>query len=155
MALSFDAVLQTVLRTCEARPDFANVARATIVRDVRGRVRLALEVRRETTLDEAAPTADLAAALGDWFAPPILGENLAADLKRIRSLIFERHEPWADAWYEEASGAIAVVDSSRWYRLERRLSKLEWLAGEKARLPWPLREGMPAVVTSRYVFSVV
>lgn len=148
MALSFDHVLEDVVRICEARPDFASVEAATIVRDVRGRVRLALRVGSGLQLDASALEADLKAALGGWFEGPLLGEDLNPDLKRIRSLVFEQDVPWTDASdVDPAAGSRINTPPGRWHLLERRLSKLEWLAADKAKLPWELAAGMPAVVT--------
>ncbi|MBX3270622.1 MAG: P-loop NTPase [Sandaracinaceae bacterium] len=110
-------------------------------------MRLALELGQGARLDADALTSDLSRALGSWFVPPVLGDRSTPDFRRVRSLVFEQHTPWADASYRNLAGERTRPPDGRWHRLERRLSKLDWVAPRKAQLPWKLRRTMPAVVT--------
>lgn len=146
--VTFDDVLSIVVRTCESDPGFASVEKATLVRDLRGHVRLALKVPAGAALDVVGLETALGLALGSWFAPPILGPTVGKDLVRLRGMVLDSGEAWDDAsWIDPATGEQRRAPPGRWHRIERRISKLDWVGRAKARPPWPLVQRKPAIVT--------
>ncbi len=145
--VSFDDVLEILLRTCENFPGFGGVERATVVRDIRGHVRIALKVPTGP-LDIASLEAVLGTALGSWFARPILGPETSGELSRLRGMVLGEMAPWNGArWTDPATGSPHVPPPGRWHRIERHVSKLDWVGSEKTKPPWPLVRQRPAIVT--------
>jgi len=146
--VTFDDVLPTLLRVCESR-GFASVQKATVVRDLRGRIRLALRINSEArpSVDVAALELDLSAALGDWFAPPLLGPGASQQLARLRDSVLRQDSPWLNATWEDALGGSVRPPLGRWHLIERHLSKLDWTSSAQATTPWPLIAQKPAIVT--------
>jgi len=148
--VTFDHVLPTLVRVCEGTTGFVELARACVVRDLRGRVRLVLDP------DPAKPALDLGALedalkreLHGYFAPPIWSTNATAkDEARLAGKLFEsgRAEPWSSTYDDPVTGATSVPSRAKWYRYERRLSKQEWLEPATAKPPWDIGSG-PGIVT--------
>jgi MinD-like ATPase involved in chromosome partitioning or flagellar assembly len=152
--VTFDEVLPTLLRVCESTAGFDAVKRACVVRDLEGRVRLALTVEpREPPLDVARLEGELVTHMGRWFEPPILNERSAVDRRqkeqaRLTGAILRVDEPWGEAsWEEPGTGERKIPPAGRWHKIERRLSKEEWTSRREPEPPWKLVPGRPAIVT--------
>jgi MinD-like ATPase involved in chromosome partitioning or flagellar assembly len=146
--VSFSDVLSTLLRVCESRPDFAGVTKAVAVRDLRGRMHLALQVGSNgPSLDDSELERDLVAQLGNWFVPPLLGSTASQETARLRQTILGWSAPWPNASWTDSTGVHQPVRPGRWHIIERRLSKLSWVEHEKSTPPWPLLASKPAIVT--------
>jgi MinD-like ATPase involved in chromosome partitioning or flagellar assembly len=154
--VSFDDVLDVLVQTCEEHPGFDDVEAAAAVRDLEGRIRLALGLTGggSPPLDVGALTAALKVALGDWLVAPILVKGKSAgrtregrELAQLASQVLDRAEPWKDAgWDEIGTNARRTPVQGRWRIVEARLSKQAWTGG-KVTLPWPLHAGSPAIAT--------
>lgn len=148
--VTFDEVLPRLLQVCESFPGFEKVERAVVVRDLRGRVRLALrcDVRDMDPTQIALLEQALSSGLGQWFEPPVLGPSAGNELGRLRGTVLSQEAPWRDAeWTSPGTGAVNTAREGKWHLVERRLSKLAWTGEEKSTLPWPLVRQKPAIVT--------
>jgi MinD-like ATPase involved in chromosome partitioning or flagellar assembly len=149
--ITFDTVLQTLLNACEAHPAFGALKQLCAVRDLKGRVRLAVEP------DRARPAPDyhslegvLKRELGRYFVAPILSTEGEREQARLARAILDQSEDWPAPWPQEVSDPISGRSRPRargvWRALERVLSKQTWLDRTKALPPWPLQPETPAVV---------
>ncbi len=148
--MTFDDVLPSAARVCEAAPGFDRVARCALVRDLRGHVRLVLDRGLTgTPVDPEALAAALKAELGPWFVEPIFMTESPQERGRLARMVFEQARPWAPSWQDVARGETVRGRAGVWWLLERRLSKEEWLSstGSDSEPPWPLHEKTPGVVT--------
>ncbi len=144
--VTFDQVLPELLRVCEAAPAFDKVRAAVVVRDLHGRVRLVLDPDLPTSVDITALTASLVHTLGAYFAPPIWSTSARTpDESRLANEVVQRSSPWAPGAYDDIAGRREP--RTIWRRMDRRLSKQEWLETGQARPPWPLRPRLPAITT--------
>lgn len=142
--MTFDDVLPTVLRECEAWSTSAAPRTVAVVRDLRGHVRLAVDA------DASAKVANLIerlkTALGAWFSGEVLcTESGAQPLRGVARKVIELAKPWDDAVYTDALGGVIPVPAGRYRLLERRMGKHPWLEGQ-AEPPWEVAEGAPTVV---------
>jgi hypothetical protein len=123
--VTFDEVLPTLLRICEQHAGFDAVEKAVAVRDLRGRVRLAIKAD-SNQLDQAsedALKAKLERELGSWFVAPILGPSAPHPLKRLQATVLDKKQPWIDAsWEDPVTGTTQRPPDGRWSLIERRLS---------------------------------
>jgi MinD-like ATPase involved in chromosome partitioning or flagellar assembly len=98
--------------------------RVALVRDVRGRVRVAVERGASSAgkVDACALSGMLQAELGGWFAPPVLDGDGSAALRRIADEMFRQvGEPpndWPQGWPTE----YELLDGTR-------APKPAWLVG--------------------------
>lgn len=148
--VTFDDVLPTVARVCEASPGFDQIACCGLVRDLRGNVRIVIDPGSAgAALDRSALETSLTTELGRWFVGPILSTSDAQERGRLARSVFEQAEKWTPTWQDPATGTTVEGRLGCWYRLERRLSKEEWLSsrGDAVKPPWPLRKATPGVVT--------
>lgn len=149
--VTFDDVLPALVRTCETyagATDFIALKTACVVRDLKGKVRMIVDPEPgKPPFDTGALANVLTAALGAFFVPPVWSTQAQhSDEARLARAIRDQATSWGDAAYKDATG-LPVQARASWKKLERRLSKQEWLETTSARLPWPLREGKPAIVT--------
>jgi hypothetical protein len=143
--VSFDDVLPTLVGVCEGWAAIGD-AQLCAVRDLEGRVRLALKPKSGLVVDVPALEALVKGALGEWFG----GAVSTADERergRLAHALFDKATPWDDAIHRDGTGAVVGVPSGRWFKLERRLTKLDWLSEKPAGPVWTLGEPGPAVVT--------
>lgn len=146
--VTFDRVLPELLRICESTAGFDALLAAVVVRDLQGRIRLVLEPDpTQTSIDPAALAASLQRILGAFFAGPIwstAARNL--DESRLAREVVSRADVWTPEPYDDpVHGRRSPV--ARWKKMERRLSKQEWLDAGRARPAWEQRPGAPALVT--------
>lgn len=153
--VSFDDVLGKVVEICELHPDFTSVSKAVAVRDLEGRVRLVLRIDTPATppLDVDALEAALSTALGKWFQSRILVKGPTAPATRtdreigaLAAQVLDRSEAWPQAAYIDTLTGQRV-QAARWFKIEARLSKQAWTDPSQVTLPWPLRQGTPAIAT--------
>lgn len=151
MSLEWSEVLERLLRLVESR--YANrFERVCVVRDLRGRVRLA--VRRRAAADELNPgelEADLHRELGAWFAGPALfTDGPSTEARRLASNLLEMHAKWPHGWptrYDDGTGKYQPISVSLWCGEERVRAKQSWLAQSTSKPPWPLHPKTPAIVS--------
>ncbi|HEX5753674.1 MAG TPA: AAA family ATPase [Archangium sp.] len=148
--VTFDDVLPTLVRVIEESSVAATIRRAGVVRDLEGRVRLIIEPDPSQPIpDMSALEQALVQALQRWIEPPLL---MTTDLREpgrlARALMGKSNIQWPDARYVQSSTLQEVpATPGRWNKIERRLSKYDWVRDERATPPWPLREGSPPIVT--------
>ena len=143
--VSFDDVLPTLVSACEGWAGIGN-AKVCVVRDLEGRIRLAVEPRNAAVLDIQALEQLVQKALGKWFAGAV-STTQEKERGGLARALFERAAPWDDATYRDGTGAAVAVPAGRWFKLERRLTKLDWLSENPTGPAWTLGEKGPAVVT--------
>lgn len=143
--VSFDDVLPVLVGVCESWEGLGG-AKICVVRDLEGRVRLAVDPPNAAALDLAALEALLKPALSKWFGGAV---STAQEKERgaLAKALFERAQPWDEATRRDGTGAPMPVPPGRWFKLERRLTKLDWLSEKPSEPAWPLGESPPAVVT--------
>lgn len=148
---TFGRVLPELVRVCEAHPESARIRKFCVVRDVRGRVRLVVELADAVALEPLATS--LSTALGAYFAPPILSASGGGEAQRLaKTLIGRAAGKWPAGWpttHRNILGAAAtpLATGTRWVGLERTIGKEAWLNDAPAR-PWPLeKDRTPPIVT--------
>jgi MinD-like ATPase involved in chromosome partitioning or flagellar assembly len=143
--VSFDDVLPTLVGVCEGWAAIGD-AQLCAVRDLEGRVRLALKPKSGLVVDVPALEALVKGALGEWFGGAV---STADERERggLARALFGRAMPWDDAIHRDGTGAAVGVPPGRWFKLERRLTKLDWLSEKPTGPVWTLGEPGPAVVT--------
>ena len=152
---TFDQVLPELLRLCHSHAADSQVRRYCVIRDVRGRVRLAVEPA-DGALDVGGLEDALAGALGAYFVRPVLSTQggghvagrLAAELFRTASA---RDEGWPRDWPRTwrnvlGGGETSIEIGTRWVGVERTIGKDAWLGTGTP--PWPLHPGQtPPIIT--------
>ena len=148
MVASFESSVEKLLETCLSHPDWANVDRAVVVRDLRGRLRLVLRPSGAAPAPDIGPA--LASALGGWFAGPVLSTAGAApDERRLAAEILGRATMWPPEWatgWTDLNGTLHPIDPARWAGVQRVLSKQSWFGPPSTTARWPLAPGAPPVV---------
>jgi hypothetical protein len=168
MSLEWDEVLARVLRLVESTY-VASLARVCVVRDLSGKVRLALEKRLGA--GELSPTAfhdAVTSELGAWFAGPALWtDGPTPDASRLARQLLDRHPvrrpkqvpqadivewegAWPDGWpveWDDGTGSRRPISDALWSGEERVRAKQSWLSYTTGRPAWPLHEKTPAVVS--------
>ncbi len=144
--VTFDDVLTTLLQVCEATPGFSP-DKAVVVRDLRGRVRLAIRQKSDDFFVSMLE-ASLGSALGAWFEGPILVHGGSAGLARLCAVVLGVNSPWrSPGWVDAATGQAKQPVEGRWHLVERHMSKTAWVGEDKAAPPWPLVLAKPSIVT--------
>jgi hypothetical protein len=139
----FDEVLSETVRRVEAAPFATDLAAVTVIRDLRGRVRLVLELhpgRAIPDADRQLLAQNLANALGPYWGGQIWrqGERQDATYRALETQINSQRQLWL---------AAPTVYGLTWYRLDRTFSKSAWLS-HSAQPPWDLNDpANPAIVT--------
>ncbi len=146
--MTFDDVLPTLLRVCESWEQIGAVVKIAIVRDLRGRIRLVVDAKKdEKAFDAKELCVLLSSALGDWFTGEILGAGKDGQaLKNVASRVIKAASENFDTRYTDDLGGEKQATPGRWKLLERRVGKHPWLEGH-APPPWPPSENEPTVVT--------
>jgi MinD-like ATPase involved in chromosome partitioning or flagellar assembly len=145
--VSFDDVLPTLVGACENWAGVGDVEKICVVRDLEGRVRVAMRPRSAASLDVAAIEGLLQGALHSWFAKPLVLTSDEREKGRLAQAFVEQAVPWNDATYRDPTGALVNAPTNRWMKLERRLAKLDWVSEHRTTPAWPLEERAPAIVT--------
>jgi len=144
--VTFDDVLTTLLQVCETTSGFSP-DKVVVVRDLRGRVRLALK-QKSGGLIVSDLVASLRSALGAWFEEPILVHGGSPGLTRLCAVVLDVNSPWRNpAWVDAATGQAKQPVAGRWHLVERHISKTAWVGDSKAAPPWPLVSSKPPIVT--------
>ncbi len=153
--MTFDDVLPTLVRTCEATAGFDQLKRCCVVRDLSGRVRLVLDPASKTMpVDQDALANALKQELGNYFVPPVWSTSASRkDEARLAGEIFQgnRASAWEPQYEDPQTGTNKIVRDGRWHKFERRLSKQEWLESQTPNTPWPL--GSRAAIVTFYSFK--
>jgi MinD-like ATPase involved in chromosome partitioning or flagellar assembly len=147
--VTFDQALPALVRVCERAPGFTALKTACAVRDLRGRLRLVVEP------DPGRPPVDLSALqnelqqeLAGYFVAPIWSTGpQRVDEARLAGALLQQAKLWVDPSFEDLGTGARVVSAARWKKLERRLSKQEWLESTGGGPPWELEQGKPGIVT--------
>lgn len=149
---SFDHVLPTLLRVVASSPLANQVSRICVVRDLVGRVRLAVEPAPGNPLEAgvASLEAALVTELGGYYVPPIIHPN-SARLRHFVVELFKHARAWPSAWPSEyapdpVSPPSVPIDTHKWFAFERALSKHSWLHEHRYAPPWPLHPRAPTIV---------
>lgn len=153
MATNFENAIPDLVATAEGVADFANVARACAVRDLRGRVRLVVEP--PATLDLDTLSQALGQRLGPWFHGPVVSTGAAsASERRLAHEVMQRSRGWPAGWpthWIDVMGAEHEIPQ-RWVGYQRVLSKQAWLAGSPGNGAWGLEKHQP-VIAAFYSFK--
>jgi MinD-like ATPase involved in chromosome partitioning or flagellar assembly len=145
--VTFDDVLPALLRVCETWAHAAALQKVAVVRDLRGRVRLAIDTTEEGALHVDALGQLLMRELGPWFTGEVLStRNGAQPLRNVARRVLDVAPDWSSPCYPDGLGGEIAATAGRWKRWERRAGKLPWLEGG-ADEPWALAGDQPAVVT--------
>ncbi len=148
--VTFDEVLPRLVATCESEPGFDQVVKAVAVRDLVGKVRLAIKMKPEPAQEVPLTKAledKLGLELGKWFAGPILGPGTKRERANLRGTVMDMGVAWQGAhWIDPIRGRQEPIPG-RWHLIESRLSKIAWVTEDPAKPPWPLSTGRPAIVT--------
>ncbi|MBN1606353.1 MAG: AAA family ATPase [Polyangiaceae bacterium] len=133
--LAPDSVLPRALRVLAARESVAG--RVCVVRDLRGRVRIAAE----HGTDAAAIQEDMLRELGAWFAAPVINGRGSPAHRRIAAELFRSAPDWPPDWptqLELPDGSMGPVPKWVIGRVVLQ-SKESWLAATGALAPQPPR----------------
>ncbi len=149
-------VVETVIRVVETSPEVSKIGSACIIRDLRGRVRLAFRPNDDARVDTSLLETALDTELGGWYCGPAIWTSTASTLeqRRLATNILDRFKNrWPSGWptsWTDISGKqfpIRTGTSQRWCGEQRGLSKHSWTQGTRASPPWPLRPETPAIVS--------
>lgn len=153
--LTFDRVLPELIRICEEDGSLRDtITRFSVVRDVRGRVRLVVDRVGQLQPPLDALGAALSAALGKYFVPPILSAASGGEVQRLARQILEHtSNAWPTGWPRSVRNVLGgaqtpIAVGQRWTGIDRTLGKEAWLTSTPPKPPWPLVKGRtPAIVT--------
>ena len=151
MSLEWDEVLGRLLRVIEAG-HAPSVDRICIVRDLRGRVRMAMRKRPSAgTLDPLGLDAAVKSELGAWFTEPTLWADApSAEVRRLAQNLLQQNAAWPQGWprqWDDGTGSFRPITERLWCGEERVRAKQSWLAQGNSEPPWPLHEKTPAIVS--------
>jgi cellulose biosynthesis protein BcsQ len=153
--VDFDNAVERLILACEETPGFDHVRRALLVRDLAGRLRLALDV----TNPPAGLEDRLVQALGGWYSGPLLTTADPQPGRRGLALALLQQPPdsWPLGWptdvlLDPLAGTRAVLPGERWSARQAVYSKAPWLTGHAVDPPWPLVDQAPRV-TAFYSFK--
>ncbi len=159
--LRYDETLAALVRAVHGWPDLArDVDGIAVVRDLRGRLHLAIRPAAGGTLDRDALQARLEAEVTGWFRGPIRATTDPGPRGALARGLFERTaERWPSAWPATFAAPISGArftlrraqddtgSGPRWYGLQRMLAKEAWLADRGAQTPWPMGPKRPVVAS--------
>jgi MinD-like ATPase involved in chromosome partitioning or flagellar assembly len=151
MSVHYDNALLELLQTCDRHGTFEHVERACVIRDLRGRLRLVCKVapaqpQPQPEPDWAALEAALTAALGAWFAGPVLHtRSQSAEVARAAQALLAQPENqgWPTGWPAGLPDRLGVLQPlpTRWCGSNRVLTKESWLDQRPQQAIWPFVEG--------------
>lgn len=146
MSATFDTAVERLLEVCSSHPEWPEVVRAVVVRDLRGRLRLVLQPGPGGIPDQLG--VDLGRRLAPWFLGPVLSDTSTRDdERRVAREILGRATTWPAEWpqgWTDGLGQAHPIDQ-RWTGLQRLLSKQSWFGPPQAPHRWPLEPGAPGV----------
>lgn len=153
--MTFNRVLPELLRICNGDASTHDaIERYTIVRDVRGRVRLVVEQRDpKAVLPLDGLQQALSTALGEWFVSPVVCAA-RTDLQHLAQKVLELAKgKWPNGWPRSLRNVLGGQDTpldagGRWTGIERTIGKEAWLVTMPPKPPWKLIKGRtPPIVT--------
>lgn len=149
MSLSWSAVLDALLRTIEQHSVRADLERVCVVRDLAGRIRMAIQPRAAARPDKAAFLDSVRAALGAWFAEMVWVDGQGIEERRLATNVLERYRSWPSSWPSDWDNGLGQRQSlsTIWSGEQRMRSKETWLRGDKVDPVWPRVPQAPAVVS--------
>jgi MinD-like ATPase involved in chromosome partitioning or flagellar assembly len=146
--LSFSTSLNELLGALLHDPSFAAIERCCVIRDLQGRLRLAIT---SPAIDGTALAQALSSRLGGWFVGPVLSTGSRdRDQARLASHLIALGKPWPQRWpghVEELDGSRTPLDPERFLAIERVFSKEAWLAGASGDPPWSLQARAPKIIS--------
>lgn len=153
--MTFDRVLPELIRICRDDASSLNaIERYCIVRDVRGRVRLIIEPKKDAIIALEVLQTTLFVKLGRYFVNPIVSAAANGEMQRLATLILEQAKnKWPAGWPRSVRNVLGGADTSieagtRWTGIERTIGKEAWLTTTPPKPPWPLIKGRtPPIVT--------
>lgn len=150
MASKFDTAIPDLIRVVTARPEFAGLQRACVVRDLSGKLRLVLDGVPRQSVREIENA--VGAELKEWFVKPAIGtqSESAAESRLAKELLSRAASTWPSGWptsvEDPVSGQVTEIDHTIWVGYQRVLTKQSWLDDAPGTEIWPLQEGNPCVV---------
>lgn len=152
MSLAWSDVLETLLRVVETWPGRADLECVGVVRDLQGRIRLAVRAATGKAPDMAALEREIAANLGNWFAGPVLWTGASSQERRrlAQNLVERLQARWPTGWpteWKEITGGRRPITAGLWCGEQRARTKDVWIHEGPVKPPWPLHEKTPAIVS--------
>lgn len=156
MSLAWGEVLDTLLHVVETWPGRADLQRVCVVRDLQGRVRLAVRATEGRAPDAASLERELATHLGSWFAGPVLwtGAPATQEQRRLAQNLLDRLQArwpagWPRAWRDITGVQHPVTTGAKglWCGEQRARTKDIWIHESPVQPPWPLHLKAPAIVS--------
>jgi MinD-like ATPase involved in chromosome partitioning or flagellar assembly len=156
VSLAWGEVLETLIRLVEAWPGRIGLKRVCVVRDLHGRIRLAMQATEGSAPDTADLEREIAANLGSWFAGPILwtGAPSTQEQRRLaQNLLGKLQNQWPAGWPKErkdvtgVKAPITVGAQGLWCGEQRARTKDIWIQEGPVEPPWPLHARTPAIVS--------
>jgi MinD-like ATPase involved in chromosome partitioning or flagellar assembly len=155
--LNFDTALTALLACCSATPGIEAAGRRVVVRGLNGQLRLVLgaPAADEKALRKlgAALSASLGAALGPWFAGPVLTTADPGAAGGVARAVLEKGKAWPDLGWPQAlpaadplAGGDTLIDTARWGGVDAHRAIGAWLSADALAPPWPLRDQTPPIV---------
>jgi len=154
----FDQVLPKTVGVVENQQYVSDLAAATVIRDLKGLVRLVLEFKKNASGEYLTPVdwdkkvrkateGQLANALGPYWGGHVwrTGERTDAAYRALEKTIESRRLAWPDA-------PSAIPGVLQWFKLERLFSKSSWFSGAVSP-PWPLNDPANPPVIAFYSFK--
>ncbi len=156
MTLAWSEVIDALLRVVETWPRRGDLEQIAVVRDLRGRVRLAVRAAPGVSPDAEGLTTAIAGELRGWFAAPILWTQAPSSLEERRlahNVLDANRGKWPAGWpcgFLDATGRdqpITTGEHGAWSGDGRTRTKDSWLRAGRVTLPWPLHPKTPAIVS--------
>jgi MinD-like ATPase involved in chromosome partitioning or flagellar assembly len=152
MTLAWGDVLETLVRLVETWPGRADLERACVVRDLQGRIRLAIRAAAGKTPDIAGLEREITANLGNWFAGPALWTGASSqEQRRLAQNLVERLQArWPAGWpkiWKDPTGGQHPITTGLWCGEQRARTKDVWIHEGPVKPPWDLHERTPAIVS--------
>lgn len=156
MTLAWGEAIDTLLRVVETWAGRGDLERIAVVRDLRGRLRLAVRAREGVRPDADGLTGVIATELGGWFAAPILWTDAPSSLEErrlARNVLAGTSNAWPAGWpraFLDPTGSeqpIATGEHGAWSGEVRARTKDSWLHAGQVTVPWPLNAKTPTIVS--------
>lgn len=156
MSLAWAEVLDTLLRVVETWPGRVDLKRVCVVRDLHGRIRLAVRAAEGRAPDAVSFEQEIARNLGSWFAGPVLWTGAASVQEQRRlaqNLIDKLKSKWPVGWpkaWKDITGAqnpVMTGENGLWCGEQRARTKDIWIHEGPVKPPWPLHPKTPAIVS--------
>ena len=156
MSLAWGEVLNTLLRVVETWPGRVDFKRVCVVRDLQGRIRLAIRVVEGKSPDAVGFEREIITNLGNWFAGPVLWTVVPSSQEERRlaqNLLSKLQTKWPVGWpneWKDITGGqhpITTGEKGLWCGEQRARTKDSWIHESPVKPPWPLDPKTPAIVS--------